>query len=178
MDANNSIITIILTSAVIASFVTSVANIIIAIFYNRRTKSVEKQKRIDELTTYRYTHLFDILKKWHDYDSSSETEDRNLSQIATSRLINGFIDCCRRFEIISPLLDEGYKHSINKLNQKGKQLLSELINIENELDKRINDDLRKRHKILLNDLIDISSKYSSEIKKAVQLQLEQLLKKS
>lgn len=53
-----NIIMILFTSAVIASFVTSVANIIIAIINNHRLKLIEKEKQKNVLTAYRYKCLY------------------------------------------------------------------------------------------------------------------------
>lgn len=178
MDINGSAITILLTSAVIASLVTSVANIILAIFNNNRLKSIEKETRMNELITYRYTHLFDMLLKWKEYDTPFETRDKNPSQIATDRIFNSFFDSHRRFEIISPLVDECYKKDINNLNDQGEQLLNELFKIESALENESSAELKEEHSKLFNKFIDIAMKYTTEIEKVVHLQLEQLWKKS
>lgn len=75
-----------LTSAVIASLVTSIIDIIIHIFDNHKLTRIEKEKRMNELTTYRYTKLFDMLLKWKEYDTDFKTEGKNPSQIATDRV--------------------------------------------------------------------------------------------
>ncbi len=178
MNANESVVTILLTSAVMASLVTSLANIIIAVFNNRRLKSIEKEKQKNELVTYRYTHLFDMLLKWKEYDTPFETKDKNPSQIATDRAFNSFFDSHRRFEIISPLLDENYKKGIVELNKKGEVLLDKLFKIEFALEKESCDKLKEEHGKLFKEFIDISTKYTIEIETAVHSQLEQLLKKS
>ena len=49
MNENTTIITFFLTSAVVGSLVTSVANIIITIFNNHRLKSIEKEKQKNDL---------------------------------------------------------------------------------------------------------------------------------
>lgn len=176
MNTNSPIITILLTSTVIASFLTSIANIVIAKLNNNRLKSIEKKKRKNEIITYRYTHLYDVLLKWKEYDSHFETKNRTPLQIAKQRGLNSFYDSYRRFQIISPLLDEGYKKGIEELYQSGMQFQKKLFAIEFELDKKTNDDLKKEHDILLDEFIDLSLQYTSEIEKVVQLQLEKLLK--
>ncbi len=178
MNINSSATTILLTSAVIASLVTSVANIIIAIFNNHRLKSIEKKKRINELITYRYTHLFDMLLKWREYDTPLETRDIDPSQIVTYRGFNSFFDSQRKFEIISPLIDEDYKKDINYIYQQGKELLKELFKIEFALKNESNAELKEEHDKLFKEFIDIALKYTTEIEKVIHLQLEQLLKKS
>lgn len=177
MYANESIITILLTSAVMASLVTSLANIVIAVFNNRRLKSIEKEKQKNELTTYRYTHLFDMLLKWEEYDTPFETRDKSPSQIARDRILNSFFDSHRRFEIVSPFLDENYKKGIFQLYKKGEELLNKLFEIEFALEKKSCDKLREEHEKLFKEFIDISTKYTTEIKTAVRSQYEQLLKK-
>ena len=178
MDTNSSTITILLTSAVIASLVTSIANIIIAIFNNHRLKSIEKEKRMNELTIYRYTRLFEMLLKWKDFETPFEIKDKNPSQITVDRAFNSFFDSRRRFEIISPLIDESYKKNIYNLNQEGEQLLNELFKIEFALEKESTAELKAEHTNLFKAFIDIATKYTIEIEKVVHLQLEQLLRKS
>ncbi len=176
MDINSSTTTIFLTSAVMASLVTSLANITIAIFNNYRLKSIEKKKRVNELTTYRYTQLFDMLLKWKEYDATFETKDRSPSQIATDRILNSFFDSHRRFEIISPLIDEYYKKDIVYLYQQGDNLISELTAIERELKRNSSPKLKERYGKLVEEFINVSVKYTTEIEKVTHLQLEQLLK--
>ena len=175
---NEPITTILLTSGVIASLITSIANIVITVFNNHRLKSMEKKKRVDELTTYRYTHLFDMLLKWKEYDTPFETKGKVTSQIATERLFNSFFDSHRKFEIVSPLIDENYKIDIVKLYQQGNDLLNKLFTIEFSLEKESCDELKDEHRKLFQEFIEIATKYTTEIETAVHLQLEQLWEKN
>ena len=63
MGEKTNMITILLTSAVVASLVTSAANIVISIFNNRRIKLIEKEKRKNDLITYRYKLFYNMLLK-------------------------------------------------------------------------------------------------------------------
>ena len=174
MNENTTIITFFLTSAVVGSLVTSVANIIITIFNNHRLKSIEKEKQKNDLITYRYKCLYNMLLKWHEYDTPFD-KDKDPLQIAKDRVCNGFFDNHRRFQIISPLMDEKYKETVNKLNKEGEKLLSELFKVEFELDKNFDAELSQKHEKLFKEFIDISTNYAIEIEIVKHMQLEVLL---
>lgn len=171
-----NIIMILFTSAVIASFVTSVANIIIAIINNHRLKLIEKEKQKNVLTAYRYKCLHEMLLKWQEYDTPVEMEGKELSQIAEERIHNSFLDNSRKFQIISPLMDQKYKENIEKINEKGKNLLSELIDIEKKLGKNSSEELRLEYERLFVIYMEVASNYTTELEKTINLQLEELLK--
>lgn len=178
MNENITTITIVLTSAVVASLVTSIANILIAILNNHKIVSIEKEKQKNSLISYRYKCLYEMLLKWQEYNTPYEIKDKEPSEIATERLFNGFFDSHRKFQIISPLLDEEYKRDAEKLNKEGEKLINELIELEYQLDKNSDEKLSQKHKILFREFIGIASSYATEIEKIVHLQLEELLKKS
>lgn len=144
MKENTTTITILLTSAVIASLITSIANIIIAIINNYRLTSIEKGKQKNTLIEYRYKCLYEMLLKWNEYDTPFEVQGKEASEIATERIINGFMDDGRKFKTISPLLDEKYKEDIRKINEEGENLLRELIDVENEMDENSDAELNQR----------------------------------
>lgn len=173
MDINWNFI---LTSAVIGSVVTSTANIIISLFNNNRLKKIEKNKRKNELTTYRYTKLYEISLKWTEMNSSFETENKSPSEIASERLTNGFIDDLHKYSIISPLLDEKYKPELDDISEKGNQCLYKLIDIETKLDYKENEELREQHKEVFKSYTKFSALFSATLKKVLQEQLNELLK--
>ena len=57
MELNEFFTTVILTAAVFAALVTSIANIIISLMNNWRLKKIEKQKQMNEIDKYRYSRL-------------------------------------------------------------------------------------------------------------------------
>lgn len=178
MGEKTNMITILLTSAVVASLVTSVANIVISIFNNRRIKLIEKEKRKNDLITYRYKCLYNMLLKWQEYDTPYEIKDKNPLQIARDRIFNGFFDSYRRFQIISPLMDEKYKDKVNSLYKEGENLLGKLFEIEFKLEKKSDAELRQQHEKLIKEFIEIASNYAIEIKRATCVQLEELMKEN
>ena len=165
-----------LTSAVVASLVTSITNIVIAVFNNRRLKLLEKEKRKNELNIYRYTHLFDLLLKLDSYNTPFETEGRTVSQIASERLINGYIDSHKKFDLLSPLLDEKYKTHIVELNSCAEYQLKELFKMENELETNPNEELMEKYNKQLEEFFGLSANYSMEVENAARMQLVALLK--
>ena len=176
MKENTTTITILLTSAVMASLITSIANIVIAIINNYRLASIEKEKRKNTLTEYRYKCLYEMLLKWTDYNTPFEVQGKEVAEIATERIINSFIDNGRKFKTISPLLEEKYKEDIGKINEEGEDLLKKLIDVENEMDKNSDVELSQRHKELFQKFIHVAVSYSTQVEEVIRLQLKELLK--
>ena len=169
-------IEILLTSVVIGSIITSIVNIIISLFNNYRLKLIEREKQKNDLISYRYKCLYDMLLKWKEYDTPFEVRDKEYSKVAVERIVNSFFDSNRKFQIISPLLDEKYKESINKLNEKGNKLLKELIEIESQWEKKCEMKYSQERKKILQEFIDVAVNYSIEIENVIQLQLKELLR--
>ncbi len=69
-NESNLFTSAIISGAVFAALIASIANIIISILNNRMLKIIEKQKNISEIDKYRYTCLYDILTRWykHEFD--------------------------------------------------------------------------------------------------------------
>lgn len=178
MYENIDAITVILTSAVAASLVTSVANIIIAIYNNHRLKAIEEVRQKNDLNAYRYKCLYDMLLKWQEYDTPLEIEDKGPVQIAEERLTESFFDGQKKFQIISPLLDEKYKKNANRLSDEGNELIKRLFDTRNELNKKFDEELEKKYKKLMSEFYDIAYQYASELEKILHLQLEELLRQN
>ena len=104
MELNEFFTTVILTAAVFAALVTSIANIIISLMNNWRLKKIEKQKQMNEIDKYRYSRLYELILNWHKYDSAQRGD--TAEEIAFYRLLNLFMDDSGRYEIAKPLLDK------------------------------------------------------------------------
>ena len=57
MELNEFFTTVILTAAVFAALVTSIANIIISLMNNWRLKKIEKQKQMNEIDKLSLIHI-------------------------------------------------------------------------------------------------------------------------
>lgn len=84
MELNEFFTTVILTAAVFAALVTSIANIIISLMNNWRLKKIEKQKQMNEIDKYRYSRLYELILNWHKYDSAQRGD--TAEEIAFYRL--------------------------------------------------------------------------------------------
>ena len=84
MELNEFFTTVILTAAVFAALVTSIANIIISLMNNWRLKKIEKQKQMNEIDKYRYSRLYELILNWHKYDSA-RSEERRVGKECRSR---------------------------------------------------------------------------------------------
>ena len=98
--------TVLLTTAVFAAFITSLANVVISLINNHKLKKLEDKKQMNEIDKYRYSMLYELVINWHKYDS--KIEGTTVSEIAFYKLINLFMDDSGRYEIAKPLLDECY----------------------------------------------------------------------
>ena len=88
MDGNTFLNTVVLTAAVFAALISSIANIIISLVNNHRLKKIEKQKQMNEIDKYRYSRLDELLLNWHNYDSVTKGE--TASEIAFYKLQNSY----------------------------------------------------------------------------------------
>lgn len=172
------ILYIVLTSTVIASLVTYVINIIIAIMNNHRLKIIENDKRANELTTFRYTQLYEMLLKWDDFTSPINNKPiTNVDRYVSDRLVNDYIDDQRRLQIISPLLDDVYMENLSALNDNANSLLNELIKIEKIDMYSKNEKLKAQHQELISQLRKAVVAFDNELMRTIYLQSVELLKK-
>ena len=74
MDKSNLLNTVILTATVFAALISSIANIIISLINNHRLKSLESKKQLNDIDKYRYSRLYELVLKWHEYDSENSGE--------------------------------------------------------------------------------------------------------
>lgn len=70
MELNEFFTTVILTAAVFAALVTSIANIIISLMNNWRLKKIEKQKQMNEIDKYRYQLIQECISDGTLYESA------------------------------------------------------------------------------------------------------------
>lgn len=166
---------VILTSVVIGSAITSITNIIILIINNYRLKNVENKRVKNEINTYRYTKLYEISIHWIEMNTKIDTHNKTISEIANDRLVNGFIDDYRKFEIIAPLLDNRYREKLTDISTNGLNYLNMLIEVENALDDKEDERLRNQHRDLFCEFKKISVQFTTELKSALQKQLDELL---
>ena len=113
--------TVILTTAVFAALITSIANIIISLLNNHRLKGLEKQKQMNEIDRYRCERLYELVLNWHKYDSAQR--GKTSGEIAFYRLLNLFMDDSGRYETAKPLLDKCYLEKLDTKNQNAKKYL-------------------------------------------------------
>lgn len=128
MELNEFFTTVILTAAVFAALVTSIANIIISLMNNWRLKKIEKQKQMNEIDKYRYSRLYELILNWHKYDSAQRGD--TAEEIAFYRLLNLFMDDSGRYEIAKPLLDKCYIEELEVKKTEGEKLLNDLVGAE------------------------------------------------
>jgi len=128
MELNEFFTTVILTAAVFAALVTSIANIIISLMNNWRLKKIEKQKQMNEIDKHRYSRLYELILNWHKYDSAQRGD--TAEEIAFYRLLNLFMDDSGRYEIAKPLLDKCYIEELEVKKTEGEKLLNDLVGAE------------------------------------------------
>lgn len=175
---NSNVIVTILTSTVFAALLTSAVNVILTLINNRKLKNFENDKHKNELISYRYTQLFSILLKWNEYTSPCETNGKSISEIASDKLVNGFIDNSNRLKLIIPLLDSCYKKRLEIVQKKGNDLLMQLIDLENQMDINLDGKLLEEHKTVFNDFKKSALDFSDEMNCVINEQLEILLEKN
>ncbi len=154
-----------LSSAVFAASITAITNLIVSLIGNRRVKLLEKKKSMDAIDAYRYKQLYEVLLIWHEYDSKQQGSNPN--EIASNRLINGFLDDIGRYDIIRPLLDKRFITELDRQKESGLELLNNLIDIEN-----VGGIKTKEHTDVLHKYFDSSEKFSKALKASLNEQME------
>lgn len=171
MDAPTFINTVILTAAVFAALISSIANIVISLINNHRLKSIEKEKRLNDIDKYRYSRLYDLVVRWHEYDS--EYTGQTASEIAHNRLVNMFLDDTGRYDLAKPLLDKSYIEDLEKKKEDGNKLLEQLVSALTSNNSRSEDisNIKERY-------FDAGKEFSASLKSAINDQLATLLQKT
>ena len=171
MDEPTFLNTVILTATVFAALVTSIANIIISLINNHRLKKIEHEKQLNDIDKYRYSRLYELVLKWHEYDSKYSGE--NASEIAFNRLLNLFLDDAGRYDLAKPLLDSCYINDLEIKKAEGEKLLEQLVSAESPDGTHSKDfsSIKDRY-------FSVGSEFSKMLKSAVNQQLDTLLRKS
>ena len=158
---------VILTAGVFAAIITSTANIVISMINNRRLKTIEKNKQVNEIVKYRYSRLYELILNWHKYDS--EWDGETVGEIANQRLLNTFLDNTGRYEIARPLLDSKYIAELDAKQAEGKEILYQLV--LNDKDGKHTENFDK----IWYQYVDIGSEFSELLKNTINEQLSVLL---
>lgn len=171
MSMSTFVNTVILTTAVFAALITSIANIIISLINNHRLKSIEKQKQMNEIDKYRYSRLYELVLNWHNYDSDQRGE--TASEIAFYRLLNLFMDDSGRYEIAKPLLDKCFIEELEAKKVECEELLHALVEAEAP-----DGTHSKEFPTIKQQYFESGSEFSKMLKETINSQLELLLRKS
>lgn len=171
MDGNTFLNTVVLTAAVFAALISSIANIIISLVNNHRLKKIEKQKQMNEIDKYRYSRLYELLLNWHNYDSATKGE--TASEIAFYKLLNLFMDDSGRYEIAKPLLDKCYIEPLETKRAECDQLLRALIEAEAP-----DGTHTKEFPIIRDQYFNAGESFSRLLKSTINSQLDVLLGKT
>ena len=163
VDLLNSVV---LTAGVFAAFITSLANIIITLFNNHRLNAIEKKKEMQEMDRYRYSHLYDLLLNWQKYDFPTEGDD-----VAYDKVINRFMEDTNRYELAKPLMDQVYIDRLEPKQIEGKDILDRMIR-----NAAFNEDEEEFY-YLQSDYVRIGEEFSNMLKKEINNQLVELLRK-
>lgn len=124
MSSNFETAIVVAIIAFLASVLATVTNVIVAIISNRRLKAIEKEKRISELVTYRYTKLYSVLvdiESEHGFINYANDPSRTISESLDKRL--KFVAF---YKLTRPLLDAKYRAKLDNV-----------ANIENEEYKKV-----------------------------------------
>lgn len=171
MDAKTFFNTVILTAAVFAALITSIANIIISLVNNHRLKKIENKKQMNEIDKYRYSRLYELILNWHKYDS--EVKGETAAEIAFYKLLNLFMDDLGRYEMAKPLLDGCYIEKLENKKIECEKLLDDLVKAE-ALDGTHSEDFP----IIKERYFKSGADFSKMLKQVINTQLEVLLGKS
>ncbi len=163
--------TVLLTTAVFAAFITSLANVVISLINNHKLKKLEDKKQMNEIDKYRYSMLYELVINWHKYDS--KIEGTTVSEIAFYKLINLFMDDSGRYEIAKPLLDECYIRELENKKVYCEKLLEKLV--ENEL---LDGTHTSDFSFIKEQYIANGQEFSKMLKNAINSQLGALLRKN
>lgn len=170
MSSNTFFNTIVLTTAVFAALISSIANIIISLLNNYRIKKIEKQKQINEFDKYRYSRLYELLLNWNNYDTATKGE--TAEEIAFYRLLNLFMDDCKRYMLVKPLLDQCYREPLETKKTEGEQLLNALIRAETPDGTHLVE-----FSTIRVQYFDAGERFSELLKSTINNQLDVLLQK-
>lgn len=162
--------TIILTTAVIAALITSLANIFISLINNHRLKRMEEKKQMNEIDKYRYSMLYNLIVNWDKYDAKEKGE--TVEKIAYYKLLNLFMDDSKRYNLAKPLLDEYYIKDLEIKKNICKKLLDELVLNETPDGKHT-----AQFPIIRNEYFKNGQEFSELLKKSINNQLIDLLRK-
>lgn len=166
---------IIITSTVFAAFITSLSNLVITLFNNKRLNAIERRKDRNEIDKYRYIQLHEMILKWDKYNSIEfdstkigETEEECIEYAKKCKeyILNIFIDDKRRYNVVRPLLSEQFIMELDEIKEEGDELLYKIAYCE---DKEEHLDLEKKY-------ANTSDKFTSKLKSAINQQLADLLK--
>ena len=157
----------ILSATVFASVIASIANIFISLLNNHRLKSIEATKRTNEIDKYRYTQLYEILKKWDEYKIKIG-DDEELEDDHYGSLIVSIRSDHARYEIVRPLLDSKYVDTLD-------QLTSEEMTLYKKLVVGAGDMARDEWRVLQDKHLDVGTKFSNLLKSSINNQLNDLL---
>lgn len=171
MEMKDFFNTVILTTAVFAALITSIANVIISLINNHRLKKIEENKQMNEIDKYRYSRLYELVINWHKYDS--KVEGTTASEIAFYKLLNLFMDDSRRYEIAKPLLDKCYIENLESKKIECEKLLNALIEAEAP-----DGTHAEGFEIIKEEYFANGKKFSVFLKNSINSQLESLLRKS
>lgn len=159
-----------LTGAVFAALVTSAVNIIVALITNRKVSNLERKKQEFEITKYRFERLYDLVSRWYEFDMKYEGDTPE--EIASSRLVNMFLDDTGRYRVARPFLDKESVALLDRVMSEGHRLLGDLISGERP------DGSRSEDYVCARDLyFDNGQKFSDLLKGSIDDQLDGLLLK-
>ena len=123
-NGSNLFTSAVISGAVFAALIASIANIIISIINNRMLKTIEKQKKIGEIDKYRYTCLYDILTRWYnhkfDFEDKYDEDHNNIGSLHT------FHDILEWYNITKPFLDSQYITELDRIVKKEQSLNIEM----------------------------------------------------
>lgn len=162
---------LILNVTVFGSLITSIANIIVSLINNYKLKQIENKKEINQIDTYRYSRLYELIVDWHKYDSN--TKGKTASEIAFYKSLNLFMDDLKRYEIAKPLLEDSYILNLKNKKIEGEKLLQTLIMSETPDGTHTED-----FPIIRDKYFQCGREFSELVKETINNQIEELLKRS
>lgn len=168
MDGNTFLSTVFLTAAVFAALVSSVANIIISLINNHRLKKIEKRKQMDEISKYRYTHLYELLQNWKSFETKTEAE--TVGKIISHKRLYLFLDDVKRYDLARPLLDEVYIKPLELQKAECIKLVEKLAMAEAP-----DSEYFKEFSVIEKHYYTDSKTFSEMLKDAIYSQLQTLL---
>lgn len=159
---------VVLTTVVFAACIASITNIIISITNSSKLKKIEHTKQKNEINSYRYHKLYELILDWHKYDS--ELKGELAGEIAFYRLFNLFSDDLGRYEFTKPLLDKRFTQQLEPLKLSCEKLLGKLVEAESTEGLHSKD-----FSIIKDKYFESSGKFSELLKEVINTQIEILL---